>query len=368
MEQQEKSLFNKMNTIARIPYDGQLPSSFFDIPERVYAGTTVRPAEDPGFTSSLFEIEARRNDIVIYTDHQHIRLTGIFPKEGGEAYFGFWECTANPELNLAAFDLLFKELKGRSYKRLVGPINFSTFHHYRLRTSKTPEWKMFDREPVNPDYYPEYLTQAGFKVMTTFESRMVTKVLMPDFFADKSRFLEAVSTIPFDFIPLNPENWRIYENEIYTLVHAIFSENPFYKAISEHQFKLIYNDKFARKLCPHSSVLFRDQASGRLACISMCQPNYHALYPDITTPEFHRDFDRLPHKTMLAKTIGVHPDFRRQGLLNYIGAYGMLALKTFYDDVIFCLMRSDNYSIHFSDRIPYHSVSYALYEHELAAD
>ena len=137
--------------------------------------------------------------------------------------------------------------------------------------------------------------------------------------------------------------------------------------MSRAQFDLLYNAEYAAGLCPHSSVLFRHRASGRLAALSLCQPNYHSLgLPALTAPDFEQHYPRLPApRTLLAKTVGVHPDFRGQGLQAQLAAYAMRSFLTHYDDVIFCLMRADNYSLRFTAGLPTETAHYALFESEV---
>lgn len=352
-----------MSRVERIVYQGSIPDSFFEIPERIYGKSAIKPMEEPEAIRSLFEMEAAHHDIIIYTDHENFRLTGIFPKTEATAYFGFWESVDDQKLTAEAFGLLKNDALKKGSLSLTGPINFNTFQPNRLRVGDVPSWGMFDKEPVNPGYYPELLSAIGFREKLTYETRLIFRKNLPALFAAKDSFVKTIGQIPFDFITLNPENWALYAHDIFELMHLIFKANPFYKAISYEQFQLIYSDQFSEKLCPNSSLLVRDQESGQLVAISLCQPNYHALYPLIKEPHFIRDFEKLPHKTLMAKTFGVHPDFRRQGLLNYMGAYGMTSLiEGIYEDVLVCLMRSDNYSAHFSNHVPYESAKYALYE------
>ncbi|HEX8461607.1 MAG TPA: hypothetical protein VF623_09260, partial [Segetibacter sp.] len=152
------------------------------------------------------------------------------------------------------------------------------------------------------------------------------------------------------------------EEQIFELIEAIFSQNPLYKSISFAQFKLLYNHSFAKKLCPYSSVIFRDKETGQLAAISLCYPDYNTLPSGTSSPDFATDFIKLDKKILLAKTVGVHPKYRKQGLMNYMGAYGMLSFRNYYDEVIFCLMRSDNFSLHFTNNIPHEKAKYVLYE------
>jgi hypothetical protein len=299
--------------------------------------------------------------MVVFTDHSSLRVVGIYPHGSTEAYFGFWETTDYLALNQEAFDLLGNEARQRGYTKLTGPLNFSTYHAYRLRLGDPPSWDMFDREPVNPPYYPALLTHLGFAPTITFESRLIRPDAVPLAYTNKANLLAALQQLPFEFIPLNADTWRAYEAEIFELVGHIFSGNPAYRSVPLAQFRQLYNDEYAAKLCPHTSVLFREKTSGRLVAQSFCHPNYTSLNLGSTKPNFARDYPRLQDRTLLAKTVGVHPDFRNQQLMNYLGAYGMMNFREFYDQIIFCLMRSDNFSRHFTDDLPAEVAHYALF-------
>jgi hypothetical protein len=113
-------------------------------------------------------------------------------------------------------------------------------------------------------------------------------------------------------------------------------------------------------------VLFREKGSGKLVAISLCHPNYFGLHlPSGASPDFERDYHRLRRKTLLAKTVGVHPDFRQGGLQNLLAAYAMLSFREYYEEVVFCLMRADNYSLRFTDGMLVEKAYYALFERQL---
>lgn len=344
----------------RLKYKGELPESFFKIPQEIYKDENFKPSESPEAISKLFVLEQERNEIIIYTNHKNVRLVGIFPKGEELAYFGFWETLNNKDLHQEAFQMLEEDAFSRNRNSIIGPINFNTYHSYRIRLGEPPSWNIFDREPANPDYYPNLLQKSGFQIKATFESRMIRKQNIQDVYIDKEMLLNEISKIPFNFIPLTPANWNKYETEIFELIEAIFSENPFYKSITFEQFKLYYNEAFSKKLCPHSSVIFQDKKTGELVSISICHPNYAAILNE--KPEFSQDFEKLEQKILLAKTVGVHPNFRKKSLMNFMGAYGMLSFTRFYEEVIFCLMRSDNHSLHFTDSLNYEVAKYALYQ------
>lgn len=342
----------------RIRYEGSLPDKFFEISAKIYHSQDSKTVEDKESISSLFKLEQNRNDIYIYTDHENIRLVGIFPNDEEFAYFGFWETLNNDDLNQQGFKMLEEDVKLKSRKSIIGPINFNTYHTYRLRLSE-PSWGVFDWEPTNPDYYPTLLEKFGFESTLTFESRMIESNNIKDVYIEKEVLLSEISKIPFNFIPLSPSVWEEYDVRIFELIQSIFKENPFFTSISFEQFKLHYNQSFAEKLCPHSSVIFQDKATGELASISICHPNYASLA--IEKPVFGSDFAKLNKKVLLAKTVGVHPAYRKRGLMNFMGAYGMLSFTKYYDEIIFCLMRSDNHSLHFTDSIRYETVNYGLF-------
>lgn len=349
-----------------IPYAGTLPDSFFEIPPRVYAADPLQPPEDRAQVEALFREESTRHDVTLLTDHRHLRLVGIFPHDEPEtAFFGFWETTNDDALNRAAFARLTDDARRRGRQYLVGPLNFNTFQSYRLRLGGVPSWGRFDREPAQPAYYPALLDGLGFRVRQTFESRLIRPEAVPLAFGQKAALLEALAQIPFDFIPLHADSWRAHEADLFALVQAIFSANPGYRPVSFAQFRRLYHPDYAAGLCPQTSVLFRDRASGRLAALSWCLPNYAPLGLGTELPVFERDFPRLPEKILLAKTVGVHPDFRRRGLMNFLGAYGMVHFRERYEKVIFCLMRSDNASLHFSDSLPHETARYGLFEQAL---
>jgi hypothetical protein len=354
-----------LNTIDRICFIDELPKSFCAISSKIYAPLPYSKVENVATIIRLFQEEATKNEIIIYTDHENIRLVGIFTGDTTQAFFGFWETIDNVALNEQAFAVLSQDAQARKRTALIGTLNFNTYQAYRLRLD-TPSWVQFDNEPVNPPYYPTLLQKLGFEPTLSFESRLVKKAAIPEVYTHKKILLEAVRHTPFHFIPVTPEIWAKHEIEIFTLIEAIFGKNPFYQSISFEQFQQLFGQKFAQKLCPHSSVIFQDKTTQRLAAISLCHPNFKPLQrPENQAVSFENDYPKLSHKVLLAKSVGVHPDFRKQGVMNFLGAYAMLSFQEYYEEVLFCTMRSDNFSVHFSDNLPYEKARYALFERKL---
>ncbi|MCU0437055.1 MAG: hypothetical protein MUC49_04020 [Raineya sp.] len=346
----------------RIVFQGEIPSSFFEIRISIYQNDSFYPSENPTYILELFKEEAQRNEIIIYTDHKNIRLVGFFPENEDIAYAGFWETTHDLGLNHAVFELFFADIQQKNRRELIMPINFNTYQSYRLPLN-TPIWKLFSGEPSEPLYYSQILLELGFDIHTHFESRMLRKEHVSWVYQNKQEVLSTLSGIPFNIIPLYPDIWQKYEKEIFVLIDAIFSANPFYKKISWEQFSKMYHYQFAEKLCPYSSVLFQEKSTNSLAAISLCLPHYG--YSTKTKGNFKEDYPNLSPKILLAKSVGVHPNFRGQNLMNYLAAYAMLSFQDYYDDIIFCTMRSDNISLRFSDAFPHETSKYALFSKKL---
>jgi hypothetical protein len=352
-----------MSGIKRIEYSGSFPKGFFTIPKKIYKDLDFLPEESEKYVKELFDLKMEDHKIIIYTDHENIRLTGIFPKAEDHCYFGYWESINDLELNKELFEMLHKDAILLAREKIIGPMHFNTFHRYRLRLRDVPSWGMFDREPVNPTYYPELLEKLGFNTGLTYESRYIPASEIEKIYRDKEKFVSTVEEIPYEIIPLNSENWITYEDDIFKLVENIFAENPGYNPINFSEFLLLYNQDFADKLCPNTACLFRDKETGKLVSLSFCLPNYKDL--EIENPRFEPDFFKLKNPTLLAKTLGVHPRYRNMNLMNYSGAYGMLSFREVYEDIIFCLMKTDNHSLHFTEGIPCEKAFYALYEKQL---
>ncbi|MGB3850053.1 MAG: hypothetical protein WA958_08815 [Tunicatimonas sp.] len=351
-------------SVERLVVNRRLPDSFFTLPPRVYQALPFGLREDSDAVHRLVSEAQDLHDTVLYTDHRTVRLLGIFPRTNDTACFAYWEAT-DPVASQAAFERFEEEADERGIRYVRGPLTFNTFHRYRLRLH-TPSWMMFDREPVNPPAYVGWLQHQNYTPSLRFESRMMRSAHMPQLYQSKEEYLATLTDLPFRFLALTPEVWEARARELFTLVDAIFSRNPGYQPVTYAQFSQLYGLDFARQLCPYSSVLLEDRASAQLVGMSFCLPNYQPLRRS-ATPVFARDYPQLTHKTLLIKSVGVHPQYRRRGLMTYLGAYCMQTFTRHYEDAIFCLMRADNPSLRFTDDLPFEQAAYALFEKSLGS-
>jgi ribosomal protein S18 acetylase RimI-like enzyme len=306
----------------------------------------------------VFGEESKRCESMFLTDHDTTHLAGIFPHAGEEAFFGFWE-TKDRKVNREAFELLEESAKERGYVKLTGPLNFNTFHSYRLKLG-TPSWKYFTHEPVNPLYYPDWLQKLGYEEHMKYESRKLEEEAVQMVYQMKSTFLETLKDLPYNILEITKELWQQRIKEIYHLVDVIFGENPYYQQISFEHFRDQYNLDFVAMLCPYCSSFFEDPESGKLVAMSFSYPDYSQLGVQ-EKYSFEADFDRLEDPCLLIKSIGVHPAHRNKGLMNYLAAHGMQNFLDHYKTAMFCLMRSDNVSLSYTEPLPYERAEYALF-------
>ncbi|MBI1223506.1 MAG: hypothetical protein GC180_12965 [Bacteroidetes bacterium] len=347
--------------MTRHPFKGSIPSAYFNPMQKVYANDVL-----PYQKKKMEELCQLRGvgDQIIFYFNEKAALTGIFPP-GNKALFGYWDAELDLVASAELFHALEEDAKQLGYEKIQGPVNFNTFHSNRIRLKAGESWTSFPGEPANPDYYQDLLIASGFQLVQRYASHFIDARTVQVVYARQQLYLDTLSEIPFEAIPLNATFWKEHLIEIHQLLHKVFSENLAYSPISFDEFKMEFGEDFGARLCPHTSVIFRDKESGEWAAISLCLPNYHELELVKDNFQFERDYPHLKRKTFLAKTVGVHPDYRNRRLMHYLAAYGMLKFPAYYEDAIFCLMREGNISNSFTARIKKEEVFYGLFEKEI---
>lgn len=362
--------------------DDALPPAFIELPRHIYADDPHWLGEDPealrkqfGGANPWFADGQARCWLGVAPGQ--VRLAGFYNGQevDGEsvAFFGFWESTDDA---LAANQHLFAELRhwaaGCGAQRLYGPINFSTFGSYRLRLDGFAAGA-FPGEPWNPPYYPDLLERLGFeqryRYLSTFnDSQGVVESVSADYLRVKPQ-LEKVVTLE----ALTGEFWMSHLAEMYGFIDQVFGGNFAYSRLSYDAFVQQCGKPFAERLCPHSSVLARSR-DGRIAGFFLVYPDYAPLLRQGNAQRvapsalsFAEHAARLPYpRRALAKTGGVHPDFRELGLFTAMGCELSLRAAPHYAQLAATLVREDNNSRQFALR---HgrgaSHHYALYQSPL---
>lgn len=263
------------------------------------------------------------------------------------AFFGFWESLDNPEANRQLFAEAEDWARDQGARRMLGPINFSTFFPYRVRLSHFASGA-FPGEPYNPPYYPALLEALGYRVEKRFHSWLGPIAGRPARLAPQMEpLVDSLKAEGLVFTRLDGDTWLSRLDAFYDYVDQIFGNNYAYRGIDRDSFRRGLGEPIARRLCPHSSVLVQDPA-GELAGFFIGFPDYGSLLrhnnPRRLAPEaVHAGhLADLESPLLLGKTGGVHPAYREKGLFAAM-SYRMMALgEPHYVQGGAVLVREDN--------------------------
>ncbi|CBL43823.1 conserved hypothetical protein [gamma proteobacterium HdN1] len=356
-----------------------LPKEFIALPQQIYAQDPSWLGEDASALGHQFSeanpwFSGGRAWLGVIPEQA--RLAGFYCGQlvEGEpaAFFGFWEGIDE----LSAHAALFSEFKtwavNQGAKRVYGPINFTTFGAYRIRLDSF-ESGAFPSEPWNPPYYSMLLRKLGlsehYRYLSTFnDAKETAQAVAADYLRVKPK-LEKVVKLE----AMTPDFWMSNLDALYGFVDEVFGANFAYTPIRKDAFISQCGEAFATRFCPHSSVLARTH-DGRIAGFFLVYPDYSPLirmasrdHIAASTLRYDLHYAVLPKPRLaLAKTGGVHPDFRALGLFTAMGCELTLRAEPFYERISGALVREDNNSRQFALR---HGVSevrhYALFHQAL---
>ena len=343
----------------------ELTSNFFNIAKNVYRGDPLWIPENEDKIKQQFSKNNpyfKQGQAQVFSDEAEARLVGFFNPdveiEGDSVvYFGFWESQNNLAINQTLFSQLENWAASMGASRIYGPINFSTFQSNRLRVDSFDKSSFID-EPYNPQYYPTLLQQLGYENKygyTTAINQSVDNlaVQIESPFQDFKKQVEGL----FEFERLTGEVWLDNLEKLYPLVDSIFSENFAYTPISWETFQLLCGENFAKKLCPNSSVIVRDN-KGDIAGFFITYPDYgsllnqqainsgvHISAANISYSEHYRLLKKP--RLLLAKTCGVAPKYRSAKLFPLMSMQLSLWAQGYYEHISGAMIRDDNASMSF---------------------
>jgi hypothetical protein len=155
---------------------------------------------------------------------------------------GFFEVVDRYEVTEALLTEAVGWLRKRGVEEVWGPMNFSTWHSYRLMT------RGFDRdpfygEPYNPPYYPEHFDRFGFDSTTRHYSWDLGEEHLRELHANAKQFSEAVPPREeFRCESLDPRKLEADLRRIYDLAVPGFRGNFGWSPIDWGEFEPLYTD------------------------------------------------------------------------------------------------------------------------------
>jgi L-amino acid N-acyltransferase YncA len=252
-------------------------------------------------------IELREQDgderrMAAYRDDQPVARLGFGAREGFAGapgvtgYVGWYESSdaeAGTRLLAAAAERLLAE----GARRVVGPLDGSTWHRYRVvmpRDQEIEDGEPFLSEPRNPPGWSRQFEDAGFRPQLEYETRLVRR---PESDPDLSARRAALAERGVRVRPLDLANYERELRALYALSVAAFAANPFYTPIDFEEFAKLYAG--LRPLLDPTLVRLAESREGRLL-------GYVFAFPDALAPP--------ARPRIVLKTLAVHHEARGFGL------------------------------------------------------
>ncbi|TVP76781.1 MAG: GNAT family N-acetyltransferase, partial [Gemmatimonadales bacterium] len=217
-------------------------------------------------------------------------------------------------------------------RRVLGPMNGSTWAPYRLVTDPAPGGAAepqppFLMEPRNPPHWPELFREAGFQVRSEYVSARVT-----DLARAHPRRAESLAALEAQGVELAPIRMDRFEEEladIHRLSLEAFAGNPLYSPLPWEAFRAMYTG--VRPLLNPELVQLARTKGGTLA-------GFFFALPDTTDPG-----------RLILKTVAVANAHRGTGLgVLLLDEPRRLAREHGHLELIHALMHVDNPSARIS--------------------
>ena len=229
--------------------------------------------------------------------------------------------------------------------RVIGPMDGSTWHRYRLLTERGTEPPFF-LEPDNPDDWPQHFTDAGFVPLATYTSALNSDLNRVDPRSDQRRAeLQRNGVI---IRTIDVERFDIEFAAIHELSLEAFARNLLYGPIGLEAFVASYSP-----ILPHlvSELVLLAEQGGQLV-------GFIFGIPDLMEPARGE-----PQRTVVVKSMAVHPACGGNGLGGLLmDDCQRAARKLGFERAIHALMHETNRSRSISASYGTMIRRYTLYE------
>jgi GNAT superfamily N-acetyltransferase len=229
------------------------------------------------------------------------------------------------------------ELARLGARRVLGPMNGSTWRRYRLELPRQvgdPDVQPdgFASEPRNPARYSEDFSSAGFRAVARYESRYEPALRIDESGPSRAR----ADARGIHVHALDPACFDATLREMHALSLEAFAENLFYAPLPLEAFMTLYAP-YRERVVPNLVRLASD-ANGRLAGYLFGFPDPLALV------------DGRPTRTV-CKTVAIAPHARGAGLGGLLlDEFRAASVAIGAHAVVHALMQVDNVSMRMSAR------------------
>lgn len=216
----------------------------------------------------------------------------IYDKYEKTVFFGFIDFPKDFKITKQLFKKIEEKALNYSAKRIIGPVNYSTWFNYRWKISGFSEPNIFP-EPSNPEYMTEFIKKLGYTLFKTYNSRCIkTEDEKLQYY---KKYFDEVKSKGFIFKKYKGSKIFFVIKNLYNLSVESFKDNILYSPISFKMFKNIYISGFKenKKIQPIVDICFyKKQPIGFIF-------SYKNPYTD---------------NYFVWKTVGVKKDFRKKGI------------------------------------------------------
>ena len=259
-------------------------------------------------------------------------------------HYAALDAEAGAELLAHALD--WHRAEGRD--RVIGPMDGSTWHRYRLLTERGTEPTFF-LEPDNPDDWPGHFTGAGFAPLATYFSALNADLTCRD---PRSRGRRA--ELERDGITLRTIDIKRFDAElaaIHELSLVAFARNLLYSPIGLEAFIASYTP-----IRPHLVP----------ELVLLAERDGHLVGFIVGIPDLAESARGEPVRTAIVKSMAVHPACGGNGLGGLLmDDCQQAARKLGFERAVHALMHETNRSRSISARYGTTIRRYTLYEKSL---
>lgn len=235
--------------------------------------------------------------------------------------------------------------------RVIGPMDGSTWHRYRLLTERGTEPPFF-LEPDNPDDWPRHFTDAGFVPLATYTSALNSDLDRVDPRSDRRRAELERNGITLRTIDI--ERFDVDLTAIHELSLVAFARNFLYSPIGLEAFVASY-----APIRPHlaAELVLLAERDGQLVGFIF------------GIPDLMESARGEPLRTVIVKSMAVHPACGGSGLGGLLmDDCQRAARKLGFERAIHALMRETNLSRRISARYGKTIRRYTLYDKTLSEE
>jgi L-amino acid N-acyltransferase YncA len=328
-----------------IKIENQVDDEFFDIVQSL----DYSPAE--------LKSKSRQYDI----DHLHCTIKSIdengmlvgrmalfenaFMKIDNQSamVIGLFECVDDIKIAQGMFQKAASIAMDKGIRKLIGPINGSTWYNYRLPEKNEP---MFFSDEAYKDYYTQLFLDCGFTTLATYYTA-IDRPMIDRLDSDAITSIHMKHGLHIREIDVN--NFDEELRRIYELSIIAFKNNYLYSPISYHSFLQKYQP--LRFIMDPRFVLIAEDDRGNLVGFVFC---------------IH-DHCNVHERSLIVKTMARLPGTEWAGLGRILSSHLLHRAKSEgYTSMIHAFMHSDNASHSISSKqIASHIKKYHLYEKEI---